>query len=77
MDKNNISLIINCSKKDIPNIDINIFKNQYSKIYFNFNNNLDNIINQLETEYYSIWNFNNEYKNIDNLYIQSINDNKQ
>ena len=77
MDKNNISLIINCSKKDIPNIDINIFKNQYSKIYFNFNNNLDNIINQLETKYYGIWNFNNEYKNIDNIYIQSVNDNKQ
>ena len=72
MDKSNISLIINCNKKDIPNIDINKFKNQYSKIYFNFNNNLDNIIDQLKTNFYSIWDFDKDYKNINNLSIQDI-----
>lgn len=69
MDKNNISLIINCNKNDIPNININKFKNQYSKIYFNFNNNLDNIINQLETKYYSIWKYNHKYTKLDNIDI--------
>ena len=72
MDKSNISLIINCQKEDIPNIDIDKFKDKYSKIYFNFNNNLENIVNQLETKYYSIWDFDKDYKNINNLSILSI-----
>ncbi len=71
--KKDISLIINCNKEDIENIDINYFKSQYSKVYFNVNNNLDKIINIIETEYYSIWDYNKEYKNINNLKEISIN----
>lgn len=73
VNKKNISLIINCKKEDIKNIDINYFKDQYSKIYFNINNNLDKIIDNIETNYYSIWEYNEEYKNIDNLKEISIN----
>ena len=62
MNKKNISLIINCNKENIKDIDINKFNNNYSKIYFNINNNLENIINKLDTDYYDICDYNdNKY----------------
>ena len=73
MNKKNISLIINCNKENIKDIDINKFNNHYSKIYFNINDNINSILNILTTQYYSIWDYNSEYKNINNLFIYNIN----
>ena len=73
MNKENISLIINCSKEDVDNIDMSYFANKYARTYFNINPNnekyLNILINDMETQYYSIWDYNIEYVNIDNLNI--------
>ena len=74
MDKNQISLIINCQKNDIPNIDISKFKDNYIHIFFNYNNLMDEIINNIQTKYYSIWDYNSNYTNINNLYIYTLED---
>ena len=71
----NLSLIINCKNDDIPNIDMSLFNKKYDRILFNTNNNLSDIISILTTEYYSIWDYNTEYTNINNLYVYDINDN--
>lgn len=75
----NISLIINCSKEDIQNIDISKFDNKYDKIYFNYNDNLNGIINTINNntniKYYSVWNYNNLYNGINKLDIYNINQN--
>lgn len=58
MNKFDISLVINCRKEDIMNINIDHYKNDYSKIYFNYNDNLDNILINSNTKYYSIISYN-------------------
>lgn len=67
MDKHQISLIINCNKDDISKINIDIYKSQYSKIYFNFNNNLENILKQLDTDYYDTCDYSASLNVIDNI----------
>ena len=73
MQKENISLIINCNQADIPHINMDYFQDSYKRVFFNIKPNdknyLDKIINNIETEYYSIWEYNEEYKNINNLNI--------
>ena len=74
MSKNeNISLVINCHKENITDIDIQKFKDKYKQIYFNINDDINKILDIIETEYYSIWDYNKEYKNINNLKEISIN----
>lgn len=74
MDKTKISLIINCTIDDIYKMNVSKFGNQYATAYYNYNNNLFSIINQLETDYYCIWDFDDEYKNLDNLSVFSKDD---
>jgi len=73
MNKEDISLIINCNQEDIKNIDISYFNDSYQRIYFNIKPNdkeyLDKIIDNMETEYYSIWDYNKKYKDINNINI--------
>ena len=70
MNKENISLIINCKTEDIPTIDASHF-DEYFRIYYNVypddKEYFNQIIDGIETEYYSVWDFDNDYKNIDNL----------
>ena len=70
--QNDISLIVNCSKEDIEYIDRTHFDN-YKRIYFNiFPDNhqyLEKIIEDMVTKYYSIWDYNSNYDNLDNLDI--------
>ena len=58
MNKENISLIINCQKEDIENINMAYFNDKYARVYFNIKLNdkeyLDKIINNIKTKYYSI-----------------------
>ena len=72
MNKENISLIINCKIEDIPTIDASRF-DEYFRIYYNVypddREYFNQIIDGIETEYYSVWDFDNDYKNIDNLNI--------
>ena len=72
MNKKDISLIINCKKEDIKNIKMDPF-NKYYKVYFNVfpkdKEYLSKIINNIETKYYSIWDYNSNYQNINNLNI--------
>lgn len=77
MNKENISLIINCQKEDIENIDMAYFNDKYARVYFNIKPQdqeyLNQIINIIETSYYSIWDYNNSYQNINLLDIISNN----
>jgi len=73
MKKDDISLIINCKKEDIENIDMAYFNDNYQKIFFNIKPQdqeyLNQIINIVETDYYSIWDYNDNYTNLYNLNI--------
>ena len=73
MNKENISLIINCQKGDIENINMAYFNDKYVRVYFNIKPDnkeyLSKIINNIETKYYSIWDYNSNYQNINNLNV--------
>lgn len=73
MNKENISLIINCQKEDIKNIKMEYFNDNYQKVFFNIKPQnqeyLNQIINIIETNYYSIWDYNDNYTNLYNLNI--------
>ncbi len=77
MEKSNISLIINCQKEDINTIDISHFNDKYTRVYFNIKPEskeyLNKILTDIETEYYSIWDFDQNYRNIYNLNIYCVN----
>ena len=71
MKKDDISLIINCKKEDIENIKMDYFNDNYANMFFNIESenqkHLKHIIDCIDTEYYSIWDYNQDYKNISNL----------
>lgn len=68
VNKEDIILIIICKKEDINKINTENFDNNYHKIYYNYNHNLEYILMFDKSKYYSIYDYNNQ-DNINDSFI--------